>query len=402
MKKLKKVMSILLAATIMLLGVTMAFAAVDDTKFSDVAANTWYAESVQYVVNNQLMSGTDTTRFSPDASTSRAMLAAILYRAAGSPGVSDTAGFTDVAADAYYADAVAWASSNNIISGYGNGLFGSDDPVSREQLAAILWRYAGSPAVSGGQSFSDESSMSAYATNAVNWVSANGMMSGTDGNRFAPQDNATRAQVAVILHHYMMLEQSDTQEPVTNTNNDTGTDTEDNNVLVVYYSASGNTKAVAETIANTLNADLFAINPIEPYTEDDLDWTDSSSRVSREHDDPSQRVVEITSTEVENWDSYDTVFIGYPIWWGIAAWPVDGFITANDFTGKTVVPFCTSSSSGIGESGEILAKLAGNGNWQSGQRFRSGASENDIEAWINSMNLNISASSNSSTNQEAR
>ena len=101
----------------------------------------------------------------------------------------------------------------------------------------------------------------------------------------------------------------------------------------------------------------------------------------------SLRDVELTTTEVENWDSYDTVFIGYPIWWGIAAWPVDGFVEANDFTGKTVIPFCTSSSSGLGQSGELLAELAGTGDWQDGERFRSSASQEDVNEWVDSLGL---------------
>ena len=90
---------------------------------------------------------------------------------------------------------------------------------------------------------------------------------------------------------------------------------------------------------------------------------------------------------MENWDSYDAIFIGYPIWWGIAAWPVDGFVEANDFTGKTVIPFCTSSSSGLGQSGELLAELAGTGDWQEGERFRGGASAADVAAWVESLDL---------------
>ena len=95
----------------------------------------------------------------------------------------------------------------------------------------------------------------------------------------------------------------------------------------------------------------------------------------------------MTTTEVENWDSYDTVFIGYPIWWGIAAWPTDSFVEANDFTGKTVIPFCTSSSSGLGQSGELLAELAGTGDWLEGQRFRSGVSQEDVSEWVDSLGL---------------
>lgn len=165
-------------------------------------------------------------------------------------------------------------------------------------------------------------------------------------------------------------------------------ETSDNGkVLVVYYSATGSTQKVAETIAADTGADLFEIEPKEPYTNDDLNWRNEDSRVSKEHDDESKRDVELVSTTVENWDSYDTVFIGYPIWWGIAAWPVDNFIKANDFTGKTVIPFCTSASSGLGDSGSLLEKMAGTGNWQEGERFRSGASDSDVTKWVDSLGL---------------
>lgn len=162
--------------------------------------------------------------------------------------------------------------------------------------------------------------------------------------------------------------------------------TEDNGkILVVYYSATGSTKAVAETIADTTGGDLFEIQPKEPYTDDDLNWTDDNSRVSKEHEDESLRDVELTTTKVKNWDSYDTVFIGYPIWWAIAAWPVDNFVKDNDFSGKTVIPFCTSASSGIGESGQLLAKAAGTGEWQDGERFSSGVSDTDVTDWVKNL-----------------
>ena len=158
-------------------------------------------------------------------------------------------------------------------------------------------------------------------------------------------------------------------------------------VLVVYYSASGNTARVANDIAEAAGADVFEIVPVEPYTSDDLNWTNQSSRVSVEHDNPDARTVELVSTEVPDWDSYSTVFIGYPIWWGIAAWPVNGFVSANDFTGKTVITFATSSSSGMGESGALLAQLASTGDWQVGQRFSSGASASDVQDWVNGLDL---------------
>lgn len=165
------------------------------------------------------------------------------------------------------------------------------------------------------------------------------------------------------------------------------TEGEAGGTLVVYYSATGNTEQVANYIADITGGDLFELEPVEPYTSDDLDWTDDNSRVSQEYYDESLRDVELVADTVENWDSYDTVFIGYPIWWGIAAWPTDGFVEANDFTGKTVIPFCTSSSSGLGESGELLAELAGTGDWQEGMRFRSSASETDVQEWIDSLSL---------------
>lgn len=166
-----------------------------------------------------------------------------------------------------------------------------------------------------------------------------------------------------------------------------GTQPETGKTLVVYYSASGNTERVAKDIAEAAGADLFEIVPTEVYTSDDLDWTNPDSRVSREHDDESLRDVPLTTTEVPDWDSYDTVFIGYPIWWGIAAWPVDTFVKNNDFTGKTVIPFATSSSSGIGQSGSLLADMAGTGEWQEGQRFSSGVSSDDVQSWVNVLGL---------------
>lgn len=161
----------------------------------------------------------------------------------------------------------------------------------------------------------------------------------------------------------------------------------DGKTLVVYYSATGNTEKVANYIAQSTGADLFALEPAEPYTDEDLNYSDPDSRVVYEHDHPDERKVELVSDTVDNWDTYDTVFIGYPIWWGIAAWPVDSFIAANDFAGKTVVPFATSASSGLGQSGELLAEAAGTGNWLEGQRFSSGVSEEDVQSWLEDLDI---------------
>ena len=183
-------------------------------------------------------------------------------------------------------------------------------------------------------------------------------------------------------------ESTPAETPDDTANGEADNTTSGGKVLVVYYSASGNTKRVAEDIAEAADGDLFEITPAEPYTSDDLNWTNSDSRVSREHDDESLRDVPLTTTEVENWDDYDTVFIGYPIWWGIAAWPVGTFVKNNDFTGKTVIPFATSSSSGMGQSGTLLSEMAGTGDWQDGQRFSSGASQSDVADWVSGLGLN--------------
>ena len=170
-------------------------------------------------------------------------------------------------------------------------------------------------------------------------------------------------------------------------NTETETSNQSRKTLVVYYSTTGNTKAVAEMIAEETNGDLFEIQPQDPYSDEDLNWTDENSRVTREYENEDERNVELVSTTVDNWEDYDTVFVGYPIWWGIAAWPVNTFVENNDFTGKTVVPFCTSSSSGLGQSGELLAQAAGSGDWQEGQRFQSRTSASEVQEWLNELGI---------------
>lgn len=128
--------------------------------------------------------------------------------------------------------------------------------------------------------------------------------------------------------------------------------------------------------------------PEEPYSSSDLDWTNSDSRVCAEHNDESKRSVPLTKSVPDNWEQYDTVYVGYPIWWGIAAWPINNFVKNNDFSNKTVIPFATSSSSGLGQSGALLEEMAGTGTWQTGQRFSSSVSQNSVLEWVNSLGLN--------------
>ena len=162
---------------------------------------------------------------------------------------------------------------------------------------------------------------------------------------------------------------------------------ETSSVLVVYFSATGNTERAAEMIAEQTGGQLMALEPAEPYSEEDLDYNDENSRVSMEYADPSLRTVELVQTTPEGWDDITTVFIGYPIWWGEAAWPVTSFVEANDFSGKTVIPFCTSASSGLGDSAQQLADSANGGTWREGRRFSSSVSEEELRSWLDELGL---------------
>lgn len=181
--------------------------------------------------------------------------------------------------------------------------------------------------------------------------------------------------------------ESGDKKPDTNETEKETETTSDKKTLVVYYSATGTTKKAASYIADALGADLFELEPKEPYTDDDLDWTDDDSRVSYEHEHEDKRNVELVNAKPDNWEEYDTVLIGYPIWWYIAAWPVNEFVQSNDFNGKTVIPFCTSASSGLGDSGELLEKMAGSGKWIEGKRFSGRDSEDTIKDWAKSLGL---------------
>ena len=176
--------------------------------FADVSGSDWFYNDVHYVYEKGIMDGTGADRFSPNAPLTRAMIVTILYRMAGSPSVSGSSDFTDVAAGKWFAKAVAWAAANGIVNGYGSGLFGPNDPVTREQLAAILYRYAvygGMTAVTLEEnlgSFADTAQLSAYAIQAMNWAVGQGLINGS-GSNLVPKAQATRAQVAAIIHRYL-------------------------------------------------------------------------------------------------------------------------------------------------------------------------------------------------------
>jgi len=181
----------------------------EDSGFTDVPADAWYAEAANWCREQGILTG---AAFDTNTTMTRATVADALYRAEGSPAVQDSVSFLDVPAGSPYASAASWASANNVMSGYGGGQFGGEDPVTREQMAAILWRYAGSPAAASTEAFADEATIAAYAKTAVNWAKANDVVNGIGGNLFDPKGSLTRAQTAVILHRYLTNSTGDENE----------------------------------------------------------------------------------------------------------------------------------------------------------------------------------------------
>lgn len=157
-------------------------------------------------------------------------------------------------------------------------------------------------------------------------------------------------------------------------------DTTAGKTLVIYFSATGTTKGVAEKIASATGGDLYEITPAEPYSDADLDWHDNASRSTKEQNDKSARPA--IANDTAKLDGYDTIYIGYPIWWGEEPRIMDTFVEAHSFEGKTVIPFCTSGGSGIGNSGKNLAELANGGTWLGGDRLDAGISESDLQVFI--------------------
>ena len=155
--------------------------------------------------------------------------------------------------------------------------------------------------------------------------------------------------------------------------------------LVAYFSATGNTEGVAELLQTALDADLYEIVPEVAYTSEDLNYSSDDCRANQEQNDPDARPA--IDGSVENMDSYDVIFLGYPIWWGEAPKIISTFLESYDFTGKTIVPFCTSGSSGIGSSAEHLAGLAGSSTWLEGACFAPGASQEEVAAWVDGLEL---------------
>ena len=184
-------------------------------------------------------------------------------------------------------------------------------------------------------------------------------------------------------------ETSDTTEVMEGTTEQETDETEaDSKVLVAYFSATHTTEGVAEKLADGMHADLYEIVPEEPYTDADLNYNDDNSRTTTEMNDPLARPA--IAGSVENMDQYDVVFVGYPIWWGEAPRIISTFMESYDFSGKTIVPFCTSASSDIDGSVSGLEQLTDGANWMEGKRLSKNDSQETIMEWTNGLGLNLS------------
>ena len=357
MRNLKKLAALLMAAALMFSLAVTAFAAVDDTGFSDVDADAWYAEAVVYCREHGLMNGTSSTAFSPESNLTRAMLVTVLYRSAGSPAVTGTDDFRDTESGAWYSDAILWASRQNLVNGYGNGLFGTNDPITQEQLNLIFQRYTNKQ------------------------VTEN--IPGFDGN----SRHATRAQVAAALMNL-------TRDTQTSPAPDTTPSNSHPRVLVAYFSGTGTTRGVAENIVTALGSDvavLHEITPEQPYTAADLDYTNSNCRSVTEQHDPNARPA--IANSVANMSDYDVVFLGYPIWNNDAPRIIYTFLESENLSGKTIVPFCTSGGSGIANSVSNIQGLASGATWTAGRRCSSSDTTSILASWADGLGLDFTPSS---------
>ena len=381
---MKRILSALLTLAMALSLAVPALA----SSYTDVPDSAWYAPAAEALREKEIMNGVGNGKFGPDETFTRAQLATVLYRMAGSPAVTGEDSFTDTEGNTWYSDAVLWASQNEVVNGMGNGLFGTNAPATQEQLTVMLWRDAGSYKLDREKYASTEgveNLASDWAFDAVVWAKAEALIADLDA--YAPKQAASRAQVADMVYRYMKLrEQFASVDAVSGA---TQKADEGGKALVAYFSATGNTEGVAKHIADATGATLYEIKPETPYTSADLNYSDSFTRATREQNDASARPA--ISGSVENMADYDVVFLGYPIWWGQAPKILYTFVESYSFDGKTVIPFCTSGSNGIGSSATNLQKSASGADWLAGNRFSGGASRDSVVSWVNGLGLEIEA-----------
>ena len=323
MKKLRSILSMILVVAAML---TYSVTALAASGFSDVSEGAYYAEAVTYASENGLISGTAPEQFSPDMTLSRGMLATMLWRNEGQPQVAPST-FSDVKSESYYANAIGWAAENGIVSGYGENRFGPDDPVERQQFVTMLYRYADykgdSIDTANNISFTDSSEIADYAKSAVAWAQENDIVSGKSENRFDPAGQSTRAEAVTMLYRYLTKTAPETPD----------IPEQSGKSLVVYFSWSGTTEEMASYIAEQTGADLLEIEPSNPYPDD---YTETGNVAREERDTNARPAIANLPDSIEE---YDSIFIGYPIWWHTAPMIIGTFLESYDLSGVDIYPF---------------------------------------------------------------
>ena len=369
-----------------------AATATDASPFTDVPSDAWYAESVLWCRANGILNGTTNTTFDPNRSLTRGMTVTALHRAEGLPAHGSNEAFTDNPTGTYYHDAVLWAASKGIVSGYGNGQFGPDNPVTREQLAAILWRHAGEPSATSPD-LADESTISGFASTAVDWAVSNSIVRPVEGNRFAPKENATRADVAVALYA-CLSNQSATEHKVLvayfsrmgNIDSEHEVDAVTSASVVVQNGENlGNLEYLAKLIQENTGGDLFFIETANKYSSD-YDNTDSNEldlQAEKEHNENARPEL---ASHVDDMAQYDTVFLGFPTWMYDLPMAVYSFLDEYDLTGKTVYLF-NSRGGGERNYANIVQELepdaiVSESSYSVGHSSVDEVTAADIQAWL--------------------
>ena len=346
MNKTNRIVSLLLIAT---LAVAMGLQSFAAQTFSDVRPGDWYAAAVDHMTEAELMNGTGSGQFSPVGTLTRAMLATVFYRMAGSPAVTGTDAFTDTAAGLWYSDAVLWASRQKLVEGYSNGLFGTNDPVTQEQLVTILWRYAGQPAASGSAS-----DASGWAANAVSWARGSGVV-----------DETAATGPRVLIAYFAVAENSDV-DAVSSASVVSGTD-------------KGMSRYLAEMIAERTGGELFAICTETKYPGSYNKLLD----VAR--DEQNDDALPALTSHIGSLDDYDVIFVGYPIWWYTMPQAMYSFFEEYDFSGKTIIPFNTHAGSGNGGTYRTIADLEPNADVKDGlavSQTSITSSRQSVSSWL--------------------
>ena len=359
---------ILLLLLLLVLLLSFAVPAFVPESYSDLTGEEWYAEAVYALRERGIMNGVENNQFGGDRTFTRAQLATVLYRLAGSPAVTGEDSFSDTQPGTWYSDAVLWASQTGVVNGIGDGRYGTDNPATQEQLAVMLWRDAGSYVLGNAYALPDgvENSASDYAVDAVRWARVEELL--TDAVAFEPKADATRAQVADMVYRYLLLlEQFADVDAISSATQKEEQKQENGQkvaaggkILIAYFSRTGenysvgvldegNTAKLAKEIAAQTGGDLFEIIPVLPYPES---YDDTLPIATAEKNSDARPEIK---SRVENFEQYDTIFIGYPIWWGDLPMILHTFMENYDFTGKTVIPFNTHEGSGQSGTQSVIA-----------------------------------------------